>query len=77
MQFSLKLVKITAYARPRKQNVLHYKTFSGAPQGNTSEISTANPKITSTGKLIVNVNVNVVYSGHALSFEIASLQACH
>ena len=26
----------------------------------------------------VNVNnVNVVYSGHALSFEIASLQACH
>ena len=25
----------------------------------------------------VNVNVNVVYSGHALSFEMASLQACH
>ena len=28
-------------------------------------------------EIFVNVNVNVVYSGHALSFEIASLQACH
>ena len=32
MQFSLKLVKITAYAGPRKQNVLHYKTSSGHRQ---------------------------------------------
>ena len=36
MQFSLKLVKITAYARPRKQKVPHYKTSSGTPQRNTS-----------------------------------------
>ena len=32
MQFSLKLVKITAYACPRKHSVFHYKTFSGTPQ---------------------------------------------
>ena len=32
---------------------------------------------TLTKEINVNVNVNVVYSGHALSFEIASLQACH
>ena len=52
MQFSLKLVKITAYARPRKQNVPHYKTSSGTPQRNTSEMSTAKPKTTGPGKLI-------------------------
>ena len=48
-----KLVKITACAGPRKQSMLHYKTSSGTPQRNTSEISTAKPKTTGPGKLII------------------------
>ena len=70
MQFSLKLVKITAYARPRKQNVPHYKTSSGTPQRNTSEMSTAKPKAEDNRAWEINL---FKYSVNFLNMEISQI----
>ena len=72
MQFSLKLVQITAYARPRKQNVPHYKTSSGTPQRNTSEMSTAKPKTTGPGKHFRSVSLGCPRGGFVVGHVLLS-----